>query len=227
MKKILIVGHSHIVALQTAKTVDPTFEFYSIINQQQMDEISELDHDNYRSVIFSIMGNNHNVFGLLNHTQPFDFYFPENLNLPINSNARLLPVNLVAAILRRNMSSIFTITSQLLQYFKQPIYQIESPPPIPSELHIQKYPGVFKDKIIELGVSPAPFRYKLWRLHSKIVSDNCQRLGISFIDVPTETQDEEGCLQERYWNTDPTHGNALYGDIVINQIRAIHGMEIK
>ncbi|PPD50475.1 MAG: hypothetical protein CTY16_01600 [Methylobacter sp.] len=223
MKKILVIGNSHIAALRTAKTVDETFAFHSI-KDKLADVISGLDPDNYGLVIISIAGNDHNVFGLLNHPQPFDFYLPENPHLPINPDARLLPASLVSKTLQYRMASIFSATPTLLGHFKKPIYQIESPPPIPSDAHIQKYPGKFKNMIAQQGVSPAAFRYKLWRLHSKIVSDHCQKRGIFFIEAPKEAQDAQGYLQEQYWNLDSTHGNALYGDLVLNQIRAIHNM---
>ncbi len=225
MKKILVIGHSHIHALKTAKTVDETFDFYSLVTQG-MKNLAQINANDYTSVIFSIVGNHHNIFGLLNHPEPFDFYLPEKINLPIIPNARLLPVSLVAKALECRMMPVFNITSTLLEFFKTNIYQIESVPPIPSEEHIKKYPGVFKEKINQLGVSPAGFRYKLWRLHSKIMRENCQKMGITFIEVPKESQDDDGLLSEKYWNVDPTHGNALYGDLVLNQIRAIHNMDI-
>ncbi len=227
MKKIFVIGHSHLNSLKRAPTADDLFEFHNI-NDKGMGPLSKINSDDYLSTILLVGGNYHNVFGLLNHPQPFDFYLPEKTDLPINPNARLLPVELVSSVLERDMvSRQYNVMSSLLRFFKNTVYQIESPPPVPSEAHIKKYPGVFRDKINQLGVSPAAFRYKLWRIHSKIVRENCQKLGITFVTVPKESQDSDGFLAEQYWNPDPTHGNQFYGDLVLNQIRAMHNIETK
>jgi hypothetical protein len=228
MEKILVIGHSHIAALQKAKTADEMFIFHSIANQQGMNNVSAINSNNYRSIIFSILGNKYHTLGLTNLPDPFDFYLPEKINLPLQTNARLLPVSLVSNALAYRMKSMFLITDELLKIFnKNNIYQLESPPPIRSEAHIIKYAVKFKEKLEQAGISPPEFRYKLWRLHSKLVREKCQETGITFIATPKESHDTEGFLSEKYLREDPWHANALYGDLVLNQIRAIHNMDTK
>jgi hypothetical protein len=224
MKKILVLGHSHLAALKKAKPVDNNFEFHRLPDQDQEVNalLSQLDSNNYRLVIFLIRGNYHNVFGLVNPPARFDFYLPENVNLPVMKDVKVIPVNLVAKIFQvPAMNNAFSLAAKLAQFFKNnTIYQIESPPPLPEEL-VQKYPGPFKEKIAQRGISSAAFRYKLWRLHSKAVQENCEKIGISFLEIPKGVQNNEGLLAEKYWNPDPTHGNELYGALVLNQIRAL------
>ncbi|MDD2723232.1 MAG: hypothetical protein PHH59_04310 [Methylovulum sp.] len=228
MKKVLVVGHSHILALKRAASADESFEFYSI-QEKGMDEILNANADAYLSIALLIRGNHHNNLGLINHPQPFDFYLPENTNLPIRPNAQLLPVSLVANAMKDHMkqSLFFDMTSNIVEAFRNiPIYQICSPPPLP-EMHIRKHPSTFKEKIDELGVSPAIFRYKLWHLYWTIAHANCAKLGITFVDVPKTVQNKNGLLHLEYCNTDPTHANDVYGNLVLNQIRALNNMDIK
>lgn len=226
MKKILIIGHSHIHALQKAGIDDEIFEFHQA-NGIEISALREINGDNYNSVVLLIDGNYHNIFGLVNLPEQFDFYLPDRIDLPVKTNVQLLPVSLVHKIFERDMRFVLSFTSQLSQLFKNNIiYQIESPPPLP-ESHIIKYPDPFKEKIDQLGISSAVFRYKLWRLHSKIVHKHCETIGITFIDIPKETQDTDGILLEKYCHFDATHTNALYGSLVLNQIRVINNMDTK
>jgi hypothetical protein len=226
MKKILVVGHSHIHALKRAKTVDELFEFY-LIPEKGIDSLHNIDGKNYLSVVLLVGGNCHNIFGLVQLPEPFDFYLPEEINLPLNNDARLLPVSLVTKVFERNLAREFRIALKISQIFKgNKIYQIESPPPQPQE-NILKYPGIFKEKITELGVSSGIFRYKLWRLQSNMAQKYYESIGISFIAALKESQNPRGLLKKKYWQNDCSHANAFYGDLVLNQIRTLHKMNVK
>jgi hypothetical protein len=96
----------------------------------------------------------------------------------------------------------------------------ESPPPIPSAEFLEAHAGDFKALMKERGFAPALFRYKVWRLHSRLYRAACDQLGIEFLPVPPEMQDEQGMMVPRAWNHDPTHGNALYGQHVLAGIAA-------
>jgi hypothetical protein len=63
-------------------------------------------------------------------------------------------------------------------------------------------------------------RYKIWRLHSRIVAERCSELGIAFLPAPRETQDAQGFLRPEFAG-DATHGNEAYGEAVIRQLEAL------
>jgi hypothetical protein len=222
-KKILVIGHSHLVALANAKTGSDLFEFHNLHIEQEKEVLSNLNLDNYhRTKILSIGGNVHNSFGLVNHPDLFDFYLPEAPELPINPNARLLPVALISSLIERHILQQFNMLPLATNILNKNFYQIESPPPIPCDTFIRENAIGFKEKIEQLGVSSAIFRYKFWRLHSMVVRKYCDKLGVSFIESPRESQDANGFLLEKYWARDTVHANAFYGDLVLNQIHAIH-----
>ena len=105
---------------------------------------------------------------------------------------------------------------------KKKLYFIECPSPIPSAEHIKKYPKDYFREKIKNGITPKLIRWKLWHLHNDIIKKYCINNGISYITMPDGTIDDEGFLKECYWNNDPTHANADYGRLVIEQIKAVH-----
>jgi hypothetical protein len=222
-KKILVIGHSHTVALAKAPSVSELFKFHDLNFDKGREEVSKINLDDYYLAKFlSIGGNVHNVLGLVNHPSSFDFYLPEAPEFPINPNARLLPVALVSSIIEKFVLQFFNMLPLATTILNKNFYQIESPPPIPCDTFIRENAIGFKEKIEQLGVSSAIFRYKFWRLHSMVVRKHCEKLGISFIEAPKESQDVNGFLLEKYWAKDAVHANALYGDLVLNQIHGIH-----
>jgi hypothetical protein len=174
-----------------------------------------------RELIVSLVGGNkHNIFGLLNHPRPFDFILPDEPDLPFTTGAESVPFDLVAESLARRAANDLDLLRTIRKATKAAVIHMESPPPNPSVEHIRRHPGVFKDRIDALGVAPAHLRYKLWRVHSHVVRAVCSEAGIVFVPAPREAQDTQSMMLEPAWADDPTHGNAWYGALVLEQVLA-------
>ncbi len=227
MKKILIVGHSHIGALKNSNQGDD-FEFCSLVGPSGVSDFKKkpISPSDYDALVFSIHGSHYNIFGLVRHLQPFDFYLAEESELPIDDQAELLPMGIVESVFKRHLAgalgSVYSILDYAVKGSTFKAYFLESPPPISSEEHIRKHPSSFRAAINNNGVSSAAFRYKLWRLQAKFVQEHCAALNVKYIPAPRESQDAQGFLREEYWNIDPTHANDAYGALVLNQIRSLH-----
>jgi hypothetical protein len=97
---------------------------------------------------------------------------------------------------------------------------IESPPPyadaerMHADMPWGMYPGMCHE------ISPAVFRYKLWRLHSQIIGKWCNETGTIFVPCPAETLDENGFMREPYYG-DGAHANATYGELILEQMRGL------
>ncbi|MBY0239729.1 MAG: hypothetical protein K2X55_10495 [Burkholderiaceae bacterium] len=233
MKKILVVGHSHMNALISAPSVDEQFHFISfhasrhgVYDERPVSDFQEFNNDDYSAVVFLLRGNRHVELGLVRHpTAPFDFILPHRPDLPVDGSSRLLPAGLVEQMLRRRISDEFEFFSQMRQFFSEKnCYRVESPPPLPN-FYVEQYPAGFKDLIEAHGVAPESFRYKLWRMNSRLVRQHCMSIGATFIEAPGCSMDGQGFLLPEYWREDPAHANSLYGDLVLNQIREM--MEVK
>lgn len=250
MQKILVIGHSHLNAIDravktaatesaipkgialrcirlTGKTFRPPLirtEGAWYLNKAIVDLLTRHRWD---FVVSCIGGNGHNVVGLLNHPIKFDFVLPSCPELPIAEGHEILPSMLVTGILRRQVGPNLRLLAAVRDAFKGPMIHLESPPPVPSEEHIRSNPSSFKDRIDRFGVSPALLRYKLWRVHSAIYRQECRRLGIRFLPVPRKTQDAQGMLVKAAWNVDPTHGNTWYGLRVLRQLAYLRLEKLK
>lgn len=245
--KVLFVGDSHIEQIVDAYAewvrarcpesrqfkadfvsfVEPEFALNrtaaadsDVLNARATEAITKSAAD---AIVSCVGGNAHNRVGLVNHPQRFDFVLAEDPDLPLDPSATILPSDAVRASLERAMSPRMRAFHAVCARTTKPMFHIESPPPIPSEDHIRRHPGVFGSKIAELGVSPALLRYKLWRLHSTIVRELCVEAGVTFVPAPGEARDAHGMMVERAWGDDPTHGNRWYGELVLRQLAAIIG----
>jgi len=233
---ILAIGTSHLAALEGAARQNgaaPRIAFVQLRDARYRGalvragdggpslswRLAEDVGERSRELIVSLIGGNkHNILGLLNHPRPFDFVLPEEPDLPFTPGAECVPVELVADSLAKRAVNELDLLRTLRKATKVPMIHMESPPPNPSVDHILRHPGVFKDRIDELGVAPAHLRYKLWRVHSSVVRAACAEAGIRFVPAPRESQDTRSMLLEAAWADDPTHGSTWYGALVLKQI---------
>ena len=236
----LILGHSHLAALQMAQArgladlagasfLAPEFLYIGRAKDAPPDAnappgtlppaaLAALARFGGPAVVSWIGGNDHTVFGLLNHPQPFDFILASAPDLPVSPGAEILPARLVRATLQARMGASMRLLTALRQRVPGRLVHLEPPPPVPSADHIRAHPGVFAGKVAERGVSAASLRYKLWRLHSAILIELCVSLDIVWQPVPADTQDAHGMLVQDGWNPDPTHANAWYGARVLRDL---------
>ncbi len=166
--------------------------------------------------IFSHLGGNPPaMIGTLAHPRPFDFVLPSEPGLPLDPGAELIPSSAVASILRKIARPWIGLMHELARLGDGPIYQVEPPPPNEDSEQIAKtvlrnlFPGMSRE------VTPAHLRYKLWRLHSELISEVCLPLGIQFVPVPPSVQTPDGYLLPEY-RGDGAHGNSAYGSILID-----------
>ena len=233
MKSIrgIVIGNSHIVAIYNAyvryeKKAKLNFSFISrdVAAQEEIDtDMGELLREAIRKhrpevIISCIGGNVHNIFGLVDHPSRFDLVIPEYPQLGLDEHRQLIPNTAIANLFESMIRDAPSTFEELRHGHDIPVIHLESPPTNPSEEHILDYPGVFEDKFKELGVTPAVIRFKLWRLHSSVVRRICAEYGITFLAVPSGTQDNDGMMVEQAWNPDPVHANEWYGRQVLNQL---------
>ena len=235
MTHALIIGHSHITAprraaaalgvtrLRFVELARPSLQLLEADGALAMDLRALLANElpAAGAVISMVGGNAHNLFGLVNHPQPFDFVLDERPDLPLAEGHHLIPSALVERILQRAAQADLDVLAGVRREVRAPMFHVESPPPIPSDAHIRRRPGIFAGELASSSVAPRTLRYKLWRLHSRLFRRLCEANDIGFIPAPAETFDADSFLGERFWNPDPTHGNEHYGARVLAQIAAV------
>jgi hypothetical protein len=106
----------------------------------------------------------------------------------------------------------------LRQQIELPMYQIESPPPIPDNQFLTEQQSPFSGKIKEFGVAPAAFRMKLWLLQAELINEKCAELRIGYLRRPQKAVDAQGFMLRPGWRADGVHTNAWYGELVLEQL---------
>jgi hypothetical protein len=170
---------------------------------------------------FSLFGGNaHNVMGLVNQPESFDFLISDEDESKLIKGARLIPLSIIEKAMMKQGGYPETINClrSLRETYSGKIFQFESPPPIPSQAHLLKYAGPFKASFIKYGSAPAYLRLKLWKVHSELIRKECKNLGINFISHPSCMIDTKGFLIKKAWDLDTNHANSLYGKALIDQL---------
>lgn len=244
-RAILVIGQSHVAAVRSAakarREADPdrlrTRVIHTIEPQYAPEVEGEGDEARFTPVLVDTIrdqidrhaplvasasgGNVHNGFALIRHPRPYDFLLSGEDGPPLDPDAEPVTEALVRAALESGLARD-RIRLREIARLGGDVVQLESPPPLADGAAIAaQADAYFRNRgIAELGVAPAGLRYKIWRLHSDIVAGYCRDLGMRFLPVPAEMQDEHGFLRPEFAG-DATHGNQAYGEAVIRALEAL------
>ena len=222
-KNILVIGDSHTNAVKMAIDELNTYDI-EVINllkardKHLIDGFISMNQLNCNAIhVFSMIGGNfHNAFGLIEHPIKFDFFSPEDHKIDF-SDRRYVPYNMIYSYFLQRLSADIKRINKLAEMFAVKVSHICPPPPIPDEQQILSNPEVFSDKLA-LGITPQRLRIKFYEIEKDVISKQCAKLGVNFIDVPAEAKDPMGFLVRDYWRG-ATHANAAYGALIIQQLR--------
>lgn len=174
-------------------------------------------------LVSTIGGNQHQAFGLVQHPEPFDFHDPVSGG-PIGQGAHILPYHAIWDVFERGLrGGDGTRLQRLKKAARGRCLHLTPPPPKQDAQHIlRKFETDFAAKgILELGVTPAPVRLKLWKLQVRVTQHLCKEWGIELLPPPEGTQDPTGFLLPEFYADDATHANAPYGERVLQQLEAV------
>ena len=240
---MLVIGQSHVAAIRAAARArrerDPAAPRTRVIHTGEPQYAPDWTEEDGRArlapplveairdqiarhdpLVVSVTGGNvHNALGLIRHRRPFDFRLSGEPSPPLDPTAELLVEGLVSATLARMMAGDLA-RLRALHAAIGPFVQVESPPPVRDDGFIAAAADrYFQDAgIARLGISPAGLRFRLWRLASRLFRAEVERLGCRFLPVPLEATDADGFLAPDL-AADATHGNARYGDILIEALQ--------
>lgn len=232
---ILVIGQSHVAAIRAAaairRTADPARPRTRTIHTLEPQHAPELDEDGFGPaltaairdqiarhdplVVSAMGGNVHNALALLAHPRPFDFHLSDEPSPPVDPAAEPIAGALVAATLhaalakdRRRLAALAALAARFVH--------LESPPPVADDGWIAaQADDYFRAQGGDVPrVAPAALRYRIWRLHARIVRAEVERLGGRVLPVPAAVLDADGFLDPAFAG-DATHGNAAYGEATI------------
>jgi hypothetical protein len=223
-KPYLVIGDSHTTAISSAlsRSPDDRFDIVNLVIAFSSENYKNKDLPDYITSLYqpkfifcTFGGSEHSVFGLLEMPQPFDFFDPHDTS--IDPQRQLISYSMVRETLARRMKRGFMLLKKVKSLYDCQVIHICSPPPFENIDDHHVLPRVFHDNM-QYGIAPASFRRKLYRLHSSIVFNMCQELEVDFLGVPQESMNSSGFLRPELMSKDPTHANAEYGKLVLQQL---------
>ncbi|MHB1058740.1 MAG: hypothetical protein ACYC0F_12765 [Rhodanobacter sp.] len=231
-RQLMCIGHSHVacVAQAAGKLQVPmqAMNFWdmpgAVLREDGVPRLStdiELRLRRHPGPLFSLMGGAaHGVLGMLVHPRRFDFVLPAQPDLPLGPAAEILPLRAVQGMLESLMADYLVLMKQLRQCCTGALFHVEPPPPyadagrMHADIPWPLYPGMCHE------ISPAPFRLKLWRLHTEILDDWCRANGAELLRCPVETMDPDGFMLDAFYG-DGAHANVAYGELVLQQMKGL------
>jgi hypothetical protein len=172
-----------------------------------------------------VRGNDYNFFGLLEPDPVFDFIHPDLPDLPLRTDAQLVPY----AVIKDKFVEKAEIARRFYRLLPRQgiagVLHIESPPPIPNERQIRravdtKFLIKMHGRSKSVGISSPEFRMKLFRCQSDVMREVCADTHVVYVTAPAETLDEHGYLKKRAWQG-ATHGSSWYGRYMMQKIEAV------
>jgi hypothetical protein len=171
--------------------------------------------------VFSLIGGAvHHDVGLFVHSRPYDFVLPERETLPLIEGAELVPYDAVYAAMQVRTRPHLKTMAAVRAATKGQMFHMESPPVFANEVAPTDIPGWMPHLKEYAAISPVWFRYKLWRVHSRIIRTYCNEADIVFIPHPSEAVDAQGLLAVAFYGQ-TAHANREYGAMVLRQIQKL------
>lgn len=174
-------------------------------------------------VFLSMLGGYHNVLGLFQSGQRYDFLLDPKDRAEPPPTARV-PNRAIASVLEEVFGQATKIL-KMKSVSKAPVYLLSTPPPKQSNEFIMSRVLAQKkvhngQRVAEVEVERPEIRLKLWQLEAGLLERWAKRGGMHYVPAPPEAFDDNGFLGREFYN-DATHANAQYGALVVRQIEAI------
>lgn len=215
----LILGESHAVVLARAIEVTKHDLFVSVDVRRGSDaskvNFGLFDFYKPSKLILAFGGTEHNIIGLIEAENRFDFLWPPFDDFDMDRT--LIPAAAIEDVIGLRMRGGIKRALRARQMFDCPAYALAPPPPFFAIDDRTLLPKAFLP-LLEAGVAPALIRRKLYAVQCAMMKALYAEHGIGFIDAPSESSDKDGFLLRKYWSSDPTHGNRRYGRLLLQHL---------
>lgn len=224
-----LIGHSHsepiFAAARAAGIALEGFNFWTAPQPAMNADRSAFHPEiaarlSHGTVVSVVGGAVHNILALVQHPCPFDFELPWRPDLPAAPGANLLPYSAVRDMVAHHLQEYLDIIGLVRRTASGAVFHVEAPPPLEDgERVLADVPWMFFPNLTRT-VSPAPLRYKMWRLASRLTDDYCVARAVTPLPHPPASVDERGYLRPEYY-ADAMHVNERYGALVVDQLMAL------
>ncbi len=236
MKRILVLGMSHTVALSNA-ILETEKAYLEIVNLRtapdiyhREDHILQLDARSWEKpdiVCLSIEGNHHNVISLTRIKENFRIGDEECGSVPADDKKGwFVPSDMMRMLLRQRLRQVKILESVIHAYFSDAVFIHISAPPPNLSFRADDNQGKLRERYVRefsqgFEAVPPLLRLTIYQLQCEIYMGFAAAFGAVFLKPPAAALSPQGFLDTAFRDDDPTHGNSAYGRLVIEQIKAI------
>ncbi|MCP5156295.1 MAG: hypothetical protein H6983_19130 [Ectothiorhodospiraceae bacterium] len=194
--------------------------------------IRESEREGRNVWLLSVIGGNFaNRLSLFRTDGDIDFLDPDedSATQPEVADAdRYVPYDLLEAQLQSAMSSLGEFLRLLPMGRVAGLTHVDGPPPVPdANFIVENLPERTKDlaraagegEITAATISPARFRYKVWRAQSRVARRMVEAAGGHYMSAPPAALDSEGYRRLELC-ADAAHGTTEYGALCLEAIRS-------
>jgi hypothetical protein len=236
--RIFLFGDSHSHAVQRAiekrvgKGQGAPLSAHRLLKVKNGKEIGDTSFEDFlelaaglgpEDVVLSMIGGNqHSVFSLIQHPQPFDFFIA---HVAADPGMEIIPYRALEEVFARGLRRGDGQSLEALRNATSArVVHVIPPPPKGDNAFITQYhESNFARDLPSLGVSSPELRLKFWQLQTRVLEQLCAELGVEVMLPPRRTVDEEGFLRSEYYAQDATHGNWRYGERVLRAVEQRYG----
>ena len=167
-------------------------------------------------VAISFLGTAHNVVGLLEHERPF--WVMESNAEEMKDGYELIPRNVMKDMFETAYMRNKRVAS-IKSAVKGKLIHLMTPPPKFDDQFIKSKIKSYRGTVgAAASVASPQARLRLWQLDRELLLEIGQETGMTILDPPSETLDQDGFLKSEYWGNDATHANEEYGALVLQQL---------
>ena len=237
MPKIFVYGDSHTRAIKVGAARFPKdvefeteFAIHWLLTEKNGVSRGDLAFKDAKSVVatlqpgdifvISLLGNAHNIFGLLKHEHPIcvlDMQSHEN----ISPGFELIPSNTMQDLFYSFCESNKRVV-ELKNQSTVPVFHLMTPPPKEDSEYIISKISQSRNTVIGVHDLNSPnVRLALWKLEMSALNRFCKKIGIMLIPPPSEAISVQGFLKPEFYGGDATHANRGYGELVLQQLKQL------
>ena len=236
--QIAIFGMSHLAALATALRQDEKSRL-RIINLRARPKLYNMktkilsltawDEPDPEVVVLSLGGNLHNLICLMESPVPFALGDAKAGSVPqyrpgIDAVRHFVPRDMLVKLLEQRLAPIwqqfrdfhFRFANSRFVYLASP-----SPTragPILTKEEKEGTSSRAMTRFLVFNANPPRLRVEVSRIQAALYAAMAAQMGARFLPSPAAALTSEGLLDDAFWDDDPTHGNAAYGRLVLDQI---------
>ena len=232
--RILLFGDSHTNAVQRAiekrkgKGAAVPLTAHRLLKEKNGRNIGDTSFEEFLKkiadlsagdvVLSMIGGNQHSVYSLVKHPQPFDFFTADGEETDLTGE--VVPYRALEEAFKTGLWKGDGKSLELLRKSTSArIVHIIPPPPKADNAFIeQNHESHFAEMLPARGVSAPVLRLKFWRLQTRILQQICGEIDIVVMMPPLRALDPQGYLRPEFYAQDATHGNWKYGERVLRQV---------